>query len=344
MKQYGEGAARIFVVSLLVGLFLALGVARWIDKRGIIEVRAAMPENGGWSPEDLTVEVGQALKLRLVSDDVVHGFAIGQSHTPEIELEPGKPIQTEIVFDRPGKYVYYCTRWCGPNHWRMRGTIEVLGPAEDKLIQEPPLYVTLGLDLDAEHHAENIPAQTPSAKRGADLKVHLPNEYFSQQYYRTTSPELAWEDLSGEQTLVTLNDGQIWDLAADLWSRQTSQSDLLEGRELYAANCAACHGEAGAGDGVMANELSTPPQDDHDLAEEDDQLAGMPGHAITQPTDFTDAEHMLGASPAVLHGKIVRGGMGSGMPYWGPIFTDEQIWNIVSYLWTFQFQNLEDNS
>jgi len=26
---------------------------------------------------------------------------------------------------------------------------------------------------------------------------------------------------------------------------------------------------------------------------------------------------MLGASPALLHGKIVRGGMGTGMPYWG---------------------------
>ena len=47
---------------------------------------------------------------------------------------------------------------------------------------------------------------------------------------------------------------------------------------------------------------------------------------------------MLGASPALLQGKIVRGGMGTGMPYWGPIFTDEQIWSLVAYLWTFQFQ------
>lgn len=26
----------------------------------------------------------------------------------------------------------------------------------------------------------------------------------------------------------------------------------------------------------------------------------------------------------MLQGKILRGGMGTGMPYWGPIFTEEQ--------------------
>jgi hypothetical protein len=57
----------------------------------------------------------------------------------------------------------------------------------------------------------------------------------------------------------------------------------------------------------------------------------------TSPTDFTDAEHMLGASPAILQGKILRGGMGSGMPSWGAIFTDEQTWALVAYLWRFQF-------
>jgi len=41
-----------------------------------------------------------------------------------------------------------------------------------------------------------------------------------------------------------------------------------------------------------------------------------------------------------LQGKIIRGGMGTGMPSWGPIFTDDQTWQIIAYLWTYQF-NLE---
>jgi mono/diheme cytochrome c family protein len=47
---------------------------------------------------------------------------------------------------------------------------------------------------------------------------------------------------------------------------------------------------------------------------------------------------MLGASPALLQGKILNGGMGTGMPNWRPIFDDRQVWNIVAYLCTFQFQ------
>ncbi len=57
-----------------------------------------------------------------------------------------------------------------------------------------------------------------------------------------------------------------------------------------------------------------------------------------EPADFTDPESMLGASPALLQGKILRGGMGTGMPYWGPIFTEDQLWALVSYLWSFQFE------
>jgi mono/diheme cytochrome c family protein len=60
------------------------------------------------------------------------------------------------------------------------------------------------------------------------------------------------------------------------------------------------------------------------------------GDEILKPADLTSAD-LLGASPALLQGKVLRGGMGTGMPYWGPIFTDRQTWALVDYLWTFQF-------
>jgi hypothetical protein len=55
------------------------------------------------------------------------------------------------------------------------------------------------------------------------------------------------------------------------------------------------------------------------------------------PRDFTDAQQMLGVSSALLQGKIIRGGMGTGMPYWGTVFTDEEIEALIDYIWKFQF-------
>jgi hypothetical protein len=69
---------------------------------------------------------------------------------------------------------------------------------------------------------------------------------------------------------------------------------------------------------------------------------GSIGRELSRPRDFTDPEQMLGASSALLEGKILRGGMGSGMPYWGTIFANEEVKVLVDYLWTFQFPIVAD--
>ena len=57
----------------------------------------------------------------------------------------------------------------------------------------------------------------------------------------------------------------------------------------------------------------------------------IPSDRLISPTQRA----MLSASPAHLQGKIIRGGMGTGMPSWGPIFTDDQTWRrLIAYLWT----------
>lgn len=332
-----EKLSRWLILVLLIGSLLIFAAARWLDGRGVIEVHAAMPEKGGWSPDGLTVEAGQPMQLRLVSDDVVHGFAIGQDDRYDIELLPGQPVETTLSFAQPGRYIFYCTRWCGPNHWRMRGTLDVSGVAA-QTDSEPPLYVQLGLDIDGEHHAEIIPEGQPSAARGSAYSSVLPEKYLSFEYFQRHSPVEAWEGLRTEPVFKDLDDQRIWDLVAYIWSAQTTSEDLTEGQVLYTENCAACHGETGAGDGVMADSLTHPDQLEQDTHNDASQEEVLGGHDPATPSDFTDPEHMLGASPAILHGKIVRGGMGTGMPYYGPIFTDAQIWQIISYLWTFQFQ------
>ena len=325
-----ERLARLIVIVLAAGVPL---VAAVVDEPGpasgqTVELRGRMAETGGWTPADLTAEVGQPLHLRLTSDDVMHGFAVGQTDWPTFDVKPGEVTETTLVFDRPGKYTFYCTRWCGPNHWRMRGSIQVSGNQNS----EPPaveqaLYVTLGIDIDAPHRADRVPFETPSAERGAALDLALPAAYLDTDYYRSHAPLEVWTALRAERFARDLSDGQVWDLVALAWRRNTTPEAIALGRRVYAANCAACHGETGAGDGVMAESLKAALHSDE-----------MDRHDTTAPADFTDAASMLGASPALLGGKITRGGMGTGMPYFGPIFTDEQLWAVVDFVWTFQFK------
>lgn len=327
-----EWLARILIVVLLAAAVGIPALGWWRGSLGVL-LHARMAETGGWTPENLTVAVGQPLHLRLTSDDVTHSFAIGQSDQPAVDVDPGEITDVTLVFDKPGKYTFYCTRWCSVNHWRMRGVIEVTAPPGQENTPEavdPPLYVRLGLDIDAQHAADVLPGETPSAIRGKGQGQNIPAAYLTHEYYLTHSPVEFWHALRAEPALQQLPDQLIWDLVAWVWQWNTTPQELAEGRQLFATNCAACHGEQGQGNGVFADELAQPAADEHS-----DMAAG---EMTTRPTDFTAVDHMLAASPAHLQGKIIRGGMGTGMPYWGPIFTEEQTWALVAYLWKFQFE------
>jgi len=315
-----ERLALLFVFMLVIGVPLAAVLAR--SNSDTIEIHAQMADNGGWTPGDFTAQVGQPLHLRLTSDDVVHGFAVGQSAIPAVDVLPGQWTTTTLLFDQPGKYTFYCTRWCGPNHWRMRGTIEVAGDVTDTTTITPPLYVTLNLDLDAPHPSDVVPEEKPSATRGAALGGKIDRAWEAAE-----SPAQVWQQLRSASLTQGLSDDQVWDLVAWQWRSRTTPERLAEGQKLYQQNCAACHGETGKSDGAIAPALQKAPMPG----------MSMTGHETVAPIDFTDAKNMLGASDAILAGKIIRGGMGTGMPYWGPIFTVEQIQAVVDYLWTFQF-------
>lgn len=315
-----ERLARWIAVVVAVGIPLAALVARGSGPQAVV-VHGKVAEAGGWSPADLAVEAGEPLHLRLTSDDVIHGFAIGQSDWPEVEVKPGVVSEVTITFDEPGKYTFYCTRWCGPNHWRMRGTIEVSG-ANSTQGSPPlsPLYQTLGIDIDALHSAATLPAGKPSAARGATRNLTISPDYLTPDYYFSHSPAELWQSLRANTNGTS--DEALWDAVARVWMSNSTKEEWVEGQKLYAANCAACHGETGAGDGVMAETVAQNYPDPM-------------GQKPAGPARLNDPATMLGASPALLQGKILRGGMGTGMPYWGPIFTEAQTWALVNTLYSF---------
>lgn len=321
--KLSEFLARFAVAIILLGV-VALPLA--FESRFSL-VRARMPENGGWSTDLIRAQVGQPLHLRFTSDDVMHGFAVGKTDMQPVNIEPGKVSETTLLFDKPGTYTFFCTRWCGINHWRMRGTIEVSGSADEPVSEiEPPLYVQLGLNLDSPRTATVIPAEKPSARRGMEMLSRWAIDQ-SPDLYRARSPEQTFQGLQG----YGLTDSERWDTVAAIWLQNTTPAALMTGQQIYAQDCAACHGETGEGDGVFAGELAASGADSMQ------SMSGMMDMPMQAPPGFSDPVRLLSASPALLHGKILRGGMGTGMPMWGNILTDEQIWSVVAYLYSFQF-------
>ena len=341
MKR-SELLSRLLITAAIIG---AVGAPLYFWSRTPL-IHARVAENGGWSPDVIHAKVNEPLHLILTSDDVVHGFAVGQMDMQSVDILPGKVTDVTLIFDKPGTYTFYCTRWCGLNHWRMRGTIEVNGskpdtqPATTPALPAPvpqaqvsevevPLYVTLGLDIDAPHDAPLIPSGRPSAINGQQLTTNLPiSQFITPDYYRTHSPYGLFEDLN----TTSLSDVQKWDVVSYVWQLNTTSEALADGGQLFAQNCAACHGENGAGNGVFADDLKAAGESSAQ------GMSGSNNMKMLSPANFTDSKRMLGASPALLQGKILRGGMGTGMPMWGSIFTEEQIWDLIAYLYSFQFQ------
>ncbi|MCW5889429.1 MAG: cytochrome c [bacterium] len=88
------------------------------------------------------------------------------------------------------------------------------------------------------------------------------------------------------------------------------QPSAARGRELFADNCAGCHGALGRGDGPDARE------------------AGL------TPADFTDPTFMRVETPMDFFLMITVGRRRGGMPEWAQSLSVQQRWDLVAHLWT----------
>lgn len=318
----GDLLALLFLVLVVVGLPMAAFAYQHTRTAGddlqVIELDARLPEEGGWQPESIRVQAGERVKLRIHSPDVVHGFAIGRTDIGPVDVVPGKVTEIEFQIDEPGTYAFFCTRWCSTNHWRMRGTLEVRAvdgtvPVPDG---EPAPYLTLGINLDENHDGESVdhapddvmmPTAPASAEAGAALGLPAPEIGLGE------TPVDLYHKL--KRTYPALSDGELWGLVAYGWHELYGAAKVAAGGGLYRRDCAACHGTAGQGGGVMARDLPA------------------------EPADWVGAGVLFRLSDAHLHGKIVRGGMGTGMPGWGELYTDEQSWALVAFLRSLAFSD-----
>ena len=89
-----------------------------------------------------------------------------------------------------------------------------------------------------------------------------------------------------------------------------SADAISEGKLLFESTCAACHGSSGLGDGPAAVALTPAPA------------------SLVELNKTAADDHLLW--------RISEGKEGTAMVSWKASFTEDQIWQIISYLRTFK--------
>lgn len=102
---------------------------------------------------------------------------------------------------------------------------------------------------------------------------------------------------------------------ADPKTLPDNDPNILAGKRLYEATCAACHGIRGDGRGPEADGFVTP----------------------IRPVDFTDLEAIAAVDQGYVLWRIDEGGQDepfySAMPFWKEDFTETEKWQIILYLY-----------
>lgn len=79
-----------------------------------------------FTPNEITVQKGQPVRLLITALDVSHGFAIDAFKIKKkIDVEAEEPTVVEFTPDKEGVYDFYCVVFCGSGHEGMRGKLIV---------------------------------------------------------------------------------------------------------------------------------------------------------------------------------------------------------------------------
>jgi mono/diheme cytochrome c family protein len=150
----------------------------------------------------------------------------------------------------------------------------------------------------AECHAADGTGAVPEARNFRDLD-YMRGETPASFYAAVTEGR---EDMPAYQE--TLSSDERWDAVFYIWRLATDRQTLEQGEQIYAENCATCHGEAGSG-----------------------ELLGS--------ADFTDLREIADLAPRDLYLTVTQG-RGS-MPGWQSLLSQDQRWAVIDYVLAFSY-------
>jgi heme/copper-type cytochrome/quinol oxidase subunit 2 len=88
----------------------------------VIELKA---RKFAFDPATIIVKQGEKIRLRVTSEDVMHGIGIAD-YDIDRKLPPNETQVIEFTAGKAGKHYFYCSVYCGSGHGDMRGELVVL--------------------------------------------------------------------------------------------------------------------------------------------------------------------------------------------------------------------------
>lgn len=128
MRSKAEWIAGILVLLIVLGVPIGATLAKTAGaglEPNTIDITLRAYEKGGFTPDRVVVKQGETVRLRLISEDVTHGFIIGGLGIDAGVIEPGKPVIVEFTPENKGEFSYVCSVRCSPMHSRIRGMLVV---------------------------------------------------------------------------------------------------------------------------------------------------------------------------------------------------------------------------
>jgi len=109
----------------------------------------------------LHVPVGRPIQLTMISEDVIHDFAVPAFRMKQ-DVLPGRYTKQWFQATKTGEFRLFCNQYCGTSHAEMIGKIIVMTPMEYEQ------WLSGGAAAPAPAAAASPTASSPTAKPGSD--------------------------------------------------------------------------------------------------------------------------------------------------------------------------------
>ncbi len=141
-----HGSVKLEIIWTIIPVFVVMGIFFWgtsvfytIQKppEDTIEMWVVGKQwmwkfqqpNGKREINELHVPRGQAVKLTMTSQDVIHSFFVPAFRVKQ-DILPGRYTTVWFEATKAGEYHLFCAEYCGTNHSKMMGKIIVQEPVE----------------------------------------------------------------------------------------------------------------------------------------------------------------------------------------------------------------------